>query len=445
MLAGIEAMTRESMGKEREVVVDEVKVGEVFYERSIYRVPEARLIRIFAVDITEKKQLEKQFLHAQKMEAIGRLAGGVAHDFNNILTAILGYRELIARRLGADHQLQKEADEIRKAAERAATLTRQLLAFSRKQVLEPRVLNLNVVVHDLETMLRRLIGENIALVIKTDSSLGRVKADPSQIEQIIVNLAVNARDAMLPLKRDGVLSVQTMDATVDEDEAGRRADLPAGRYAVLAIRDTGLGMSDEVKAHLFEPFFTTKNKGEGTGLGLATCYGIIKQSGGHITVASELGRGTTFSIYLPVVAAPADVVAKREESGELPRSRGHGESVLVVEDESAVRELCTLILRELGYTVLEAADGQEAIRVLEAQGRKAVSLVLTDVVMPHVGGKELADWVAAHSPQSKLLFISGYADDDTGLDTMIERGAAFLQKPFTGAALARKVRDVLDS
>ena len=388
-------------------------------------------------DVTESRALEQQLLQAQKMEAVGRLAGGVAHDFNNLLTAILGYADLMEERVSGDEDLSANLREIRTAGQRAAALTRQLLAFSRKQILQPRTLDLNTVVTSIEKMLRRLIGEDIEIVTRLAPSVGSVRADPGQIEQVLVNLAVNSRDAM---PRGGTLAIETSDVTLDAGFAAARPGAAPGPHAVLTVRDTGVGMTDDVKAHAFEPFFTTKTKGEGTGLGLATVYGIVKQSGGYVSVESEPGRGTTFRIYLPRVEEPA------EPPGEEPASqppRGH-ETILLVEDEEAVRRLSRSVLVARGYTVLEAVSGEEALEAARAHPGR-IHLLLTDLVMPKVGGRELATRLAATRPETKALFVSGYTDEAIAQHGALEPGIAFLQKPFTPLALARKVREVLDA
>lgn len=391
------------------------------------------------LDITEAKQAEDKFLQAQKVEAIGQLAGGVAHDFNNILTAITGYSELTQRHLASDDPIRHNIEEIRKAADRAAGLTRQLLAFSRKQTLQPKVIALNAVLVDMDKMLRRLIGEHIDLVALPGLDLGRVKVDPAQIEQILINLAVNARDAM---PYGGSLTIETKNATLDAAYARTHADVAPGRYVMLAVSDTGVGMTDEVKTHLFEPFYTTKGIGKGTGLGLATCYGIVKQSSGHIAVYSEPGRGTTFKIYLPLVDAEADAL---QDATSDTLVLGGQETVLLVEDEQAVREMATLVLGELGYYVLAAANGVEALEVLAQRDGTGCDLLVTDVVMPRMGGRELAAELAAKHPGVKVLFTSGYTDDAIVHHGVLEPGIAFLQKPYTTAALAGKIRSILDA
>ncbi|HWT83147.1 MAG TPA: ATP-binding protein, partial [Candidatus Methylomirabilis sp.] len=338
------------------------------------------------IDITERKRLEAQLRQSAKMEAVGRLAGGVAHDFNNLLTAILGYSDLMLERLPSDSQLHRYVREVKKAGDRAASLTRQLLAFSRQQVLAPQILNLNSVVADTQKMLRRLIGEDIELVTVADPSLGSVKVDPGQVEQVILNLAVNSRDAM---PSGGQLTIETtnMDLTGQEDIGFvEPSNVKPGPYVLLSVTDTGCGMEAEVQSHIFEPFFTTKDKDKGTGLGLSTVYGIVQQSGGHIAVRSEPDRGTAFKIFLPRVAE-ACAEAKGHESASQP---GKGsETILLVEDEAAVRELARMVLLAKGYSVLEAASGEEALQISE-QHRGSIPLVVTDVIMPHMSGQEMA-------------------------------------------------------
>ena len=389
-------------------------------------------------DITESKHLEEQLHRAQKMEAIGRLAGGIAHDFNNLLTIIVGYSQLVQSALQADEVNRSYVEEVMKAGERAASLTRQLLAFSRQQVLDTRILDLNTVVAGMDKMLRRLIGEDIELLTVMGADLGSVKADPGQIEQVIMNLAVNARDAM---PEGGKMILETANVDLDEGYAGEHFPLEPGRYVLLAMTDTGCGMSAETQSHIFEPFFTTKAKGKGTGLGLATVYGIVKQSGGYIWVYSEPGRGATFKIHLPRVE---DGV---EEIGPVVRSKDQqrgSEVILVVEDESALRALIKEVLQSLGYRVLEAPNGSEAL-VLAEWHHEPISLMLTDVVMPGMSGRELADRLVVLRPKTRVLFMSGYTDDAVFHHGVVPSGVPFLQKPFTSDALACKVREILDA
>lgn len=389
-------------------------------------------------DITEHKRLEEQLLQSQKMEAVGRLAGGIAHDFNNLLTAIIGYSQIILSGLDEGDPVRDQIGEIEKAGKRAAALTSQLLAFSRKQILQPKVLNLNAVIADIDKMLQRLIGEDIEMRINLDAAIGRVKADPGQIEQIIVNLAVNARDAM---PRGGKLTIETQNVYLDEPYANQHAEVQPGSYVMLAMSDTGTGMDKETQANIFEPFFTTKEKGRGTGLGLSTVYGIVKQSSGHIWVYSEPGRGTTFKIYLPLIEESAEIA---ETPAPIAESlRGH-ETILVVEDEEVVRNLACEILQMNGYTVLEAADANEALLKYE-QHEGAIHLMITDVVMPSISGRELAEHLTPSRPEMKVLYMSGYTDDAIVHHGVLDAGTAFLQKPFTPDALARKAREILDA
>ena len=399
---------------------------------------EVRRFVIVNRDITARKRLEEQFRQAQKMEAVGRLSGGIAHDFNNILGVIIGYGEILEERLEASNTLRPCADEILQAGRRAATLTRQLLAFSRQQVLAPRVLELNSVITDIQKMLRRVIGEDIELDTKLSADLGRVKADPGQIEQAILNLAVNARDAM---PRGGKFTIATENTELDAI-AVRRYSYPVkpGLYVLLSVSDTGTGMTSDTQAHIFEPFFTTKEKGKGTGLGLATVYGVVKQSDGYIQVHSEPGAGATFKIYLPLVDQPVDPEQKRPDSKPL---RGGGETILLVEDEDMLRTLTRNVLELLGYSVLEAADGQQACEISLQKNRK-IDLLLTDVVMPGMNGPALASELMTTRPALSVLYTSGYTGQAVGHGVIPER-SHFIPKPFTREDLARKVREALSS
>jgi len=388
-----------------------------------------------ATDITARKRLEEQLAQAQKMEAVGRLAGGVAHDFNNLLTVILGSVELLLDGLEPGHPVQPNAEEIRKAGERAALLTRQLLAFSRKQVLLPVVLDLNRVVLDGTRMLRHLIGEDIELLTLPDAPGAGVKADPTQLTQVILNLAINARDAM---PHGGTLTVRTANTSFDGAYASTHPDVVPGEYVTIAVSDTGHGIAPEVLPHIFEPFFTTKPPGLGTGLGLATSYGIVEQSGGHITLESVPGHGTTFFVHLPRVGDMG------EESGlRVAGSRGGQETILLVEDEEMVRLVASSRLRAKGYQLLEAANGQEAL-VLAAAHQGPIHLLFTDVVMPQMGGVELAARLAQTRPDTRVLYTSGYTQDP-----VVHQGAGgaediFLPKPYVGETLTRRVREMLD-
>ncbi|MDI6764701.1 MAG: PAS domain S-box protein [Thermodesulfobacteriota bacterium] len=389
------------------------------------------------VDITERKQLEEQLHQSQKMEAIGKLAGGIAHDFNNLLTVIKGYSQLSLLDLKEDDPLKGNIEEIQSATDRASNLTRQILAFSRRQVMEMGVFDLDSLLKDLDKMLRRLIGEDIEIVSVMADDLGRVKADPGQIEQVIMNLGVNARDAM---PGGGKLTIETANVELDEEYARKHVAVTPGRYVMLSVSDTGVGMTPEVKEKIFEPFFTTKERGKGTGLGLSTVYGIVKQSGGNIWVYSEPGRGTTFKIYLPRVDEPLDEVKKEVVEGELPRGN---ETIIVVEDEEEVRRLAVEILRRQGYKVLEASQGLDAFHICE-EHECPIHLLLTDVVMPRMSGRELADRAAEIYPEIKVLYMSGYTDNAIVRHGVLEKGMNFIQKPFTMNGLVRKVREVLD-
>jgi len=412
----------------------------VFLNNVVGFVENGSLVRVWGTqrDVSEQRRLEEQFRQSQKMEAVGQLAGGIAHDFNNLLTAILGNTQLLLRDLPPGDAMRGDVEEIRKASERAAGLTRQLLAYSRRQMLQPEVLDLNVVVGDMDRMLRRLIGEHIALVTVPAADLGRVRADPSQIEQVLVNLVVNARDAM---PAGGRLTIETANVDLDASYAQEHLGASPGAYTMLAVTDTGTGMDATVRAHLFEPFFTTKEVGKGTGLGLATVYGIVRQSGGHISVATEVGRGSSFKVYLPRVdqlpyaAAP---VAPR------PATARGSETVLVVEDDPAVLSLSSRALEAEGYTILCASDGADALRIVERYGGE-IHLLLTDVVMPGMSGRELAEQMAARRAGIRILYMSGYPGDAAVHQGTLVRGSAFLQKPFSPDSLARKVRETLDA
>ena len=415
---------------------------------------DGRIVGMLAVcrDLTERKRLEEQLRQAQKMETVGRLAGGVAHDFNNLLTAILGYSDFVQAALPPDDPVQRDVAEIVRAAERAARLTAQLLAFSRRQVMQFRPLDLNELVLDMGRMLRRVVGEDIELAVLPVAERGQVNADRSQLEQVLINLAVNARDAM---PDGGKLTIRTADVTLPDPHSsarqgpaqrvapligGAEEPLPAGHYVLLSVADTGCGMDAEVMSHLFEPFFTTKEVGKGTGLGLATVYGIVKQHGGDIQVRSEPGRGTTFDIYLPRLTEPAAHARPSAAKETLPR--GH-ERILLVEDEPTVRATLARMLRGLGYAVWEAGSGEEALRLVQ-RNRLELDLLVTDVVMPHMGGRELADRLAVECPTCGVLFMSGYTNDAILRHGVSEQRAALLEKPFGLRDLAYKVRAVLD-
>ena len=392
-------------------------------------------LEIIAEDVTERRALEDQFRQAQKMEAVGRLAGGVAHDFNNLLMVVSGYTEVLLEQLRKDDPLLAKVQAIQQAADRATTLTRQLLAFSRKQLLELKVVDVNAIVADMERLLRPLIGENIDLTTKLASNVGHTRADAGQLEQVIMNLVVNAKDAM---PTGGRILIQTSEEELD---AVRREHslIQPGSYILLSVSDTGAGMDKETQSRIFEPFFTTKEKGKGTGLGLSTVYGIVKQTGGYIFAHSELGSGSTFRIYLPKVADPPGQPGLVKHT-QAPS--GGSETVLLVEDEDSVRELVRETLQSKGYTVMEACDGINGMKVAETHDGK-IDILITDVVMPGMSGRELAQRVSASRPTIKVLYLSGYTEDAIIHEGVLDPGTAFLQKPFTLQALARKVRDVL--
>lgn len=405
----------------------------------------ARINEALKAEIAERKRseeerisLQEQLQQAQKMEAIGQLAGGVAHDFNNLLTIITGYSDLMLSQLNKEDSIYGDILEIKRAAERASTLTRQLLAFSRKQVLQPKILDLNQLVVNLDKMFRRLIGEDIELFTKIDEKLGKIKADPSQIEQVILNLVVNARDAM---PKGGKLTIETGNAELDEHYIRSHLGVKAGHYVMISISDTGVGMSPEVKERIFEPFFTTKEKGRGTGLGLSTVYGIVKQSEGYIWVYSEPGQGTTFKIYFPMIE---DVVESFEMTTDSIKTVQGTETILLVEDEEMVRGLVRMVLERNGYHVLEASSGENALRIAQEYRSQPIHLMVTDVVMPGMSGRELADCIKILRPEMKILYISGYTNDAIVRHGVLEEGMAFLQKPFTANILTHKVREVLD-
>ena len=407
---------------------------------NLLNIPVVNGFLVNGYDITERKRLEEQLQHSQKMEAVGRLAGGVAHDFNNLLTVITGYSEiLLSRHLKETDPLSPLVTEIKKAGERATALTSQLLTFSRRNLHQRKVFDLNPVILNIEKMLRRLIGEDVTLVTKLEPNLGLIKADPSQIEQVIINLAVNARDAM---PRGGVLTIKTQAVQVDEIFARHRIGLEAGPYALLSVADTGAGINAETMAHIFEPFFTTKNKGEGTGLGLSIVYGIVQQSDGYIGVESQPGQSTTFEIYLPQTSQMD--LPPTLDSPNLQQS-GSSETILLVEDEEAVRELANRVLHLDGYTVIEASSGLDAIKISEDYP-DTIDLLVTDVVMPGgISGRELAENLTQQRSEMKVLYMSGYTNDATIKHGIQQSEAAFLQKPFTLGSLSKKIRQVLDS
>jgi hypothetical protein len=429
-------------GKEARADIEEPRLGKVFDATAtpLHNSGSAVLGCVEVLrDISERKRVEEQLRQSQKMEAVGQLAGGMAHDFNNLLMAIIGYSDLGLARLREGDHLRKYVQEIKKAGERAASLTRQLLAFSRRQVLVPQVLDLNSVVSNLQKMLRRLIGEDIDLLTVPGPSLGRVKADPGQMEQVIINLAVNARDAM---PQGGKLTIETGNVELDESYTCSHLDVTPGRYAMLVASDSGCGMDAETLSHIFEPFYTTKEEGKGTGLGLATVYGIVKQSGGHISVASDPGKGTTFRIYLPLVEEGIELVRPGPAAGK--SSRGT-ETVLLVEDDLTARDVVREVLQSRGYTVLEATGSNEALEIGERQVSRPIHLMLADVVMPEMSGPRLADRLACLHPKMKVLYMSGYTDAAVARHVKLTRDIPYLQKPFAAEVLARKVRELLDA
>jgi PAS domain S-box-containing protein len=394
---------------------------------------------LFAEDVTERRALEQQLRQAQKMEAVGRLAGGIAHDFNNLLMVISGYSEFLLGQIGDDPGMRGHAQEIANAAARATSLTRQLLAFSRKQMLDPKIVDLNSVVAENVKMLTRVIGEDIDLVMVPGPDIGAVKADPGQIEQVIMNLAVNARDAM---PHGGKLTIETVNVILDANYARFHAPVKPGDYVMLAISDTGMGMDADTQAHIFEPFYTTKGL-KGTGLGLSTVYGIVKQSEGYIWLYSEVGKGTSFKIYLPRFSATGEVPAMQPALAQEPTSPGH-ETILLVEDEENLRRLARQSLENQGYRVIDAPDGATAIQISQTH-KDPIHLLLTDVIMPGINGRELADKVAPTRPDMRVLYMSGYTENHIGHNGTLDEGITLLQKPFTLPALKAKVREMLDT
>jgi PAS domain S-box-containing protein len=389
-------------------------------------------------DVTERKWLEAQMFQSQKMETVGKLAAGIAHEFNSILTVIIGQSELMLGDLPAESPLARNASEISEAASRAATLTRQLLAYGRKQFLQPQTLDLNSVIASMEGMFHHLMGSEVDLQVVPAPGLRAVKADAGQIEQVIMNMAINARDAM---PNGGKLTLESANVSFDEESVARYPELKAGDYAMLAITDTGVGMRADVKARVFEPFFSTKEVGQGTGLGLSTCYGIIKQSGGHISVYSEPARGATFKIYLPQVGQQTNAEIGRRDPPDLPRGT---ETILLVEDDPGLRDMAATLLRRLGYTVLAAADGIEALSLRQQLDLGGIDLLLTDVVMPRMGGKELSERVRELHPHTRILFTSAYTENAVIHQGLLNKGVTLLQKPFTPSALAHTLREALD-
>ena len=430
-----------------EVAVECMKDGAHDYilKTSLTRLPSAVQSALEKVRAIEEKRRaeealrlsEEQLRTSQRLEAVGQLAGGVAHDFNNLLTVISGYSELILNRLTESDDNRPKVQEIKRAAERASTLTRQLLAFSRKQVLQPKLFDLNHLVSDMSKMLRRLIGENIEMTTVIGEAVA-IKADPGQIEQVLMNLVVNARDAM---RNGGRLTIETARVEIDEVYASTHLNVQAGRYVMLAVTDTGCGIDADTRKHIFEPFFTTKEQGKGTGLGLSTVYGIVKQSGGHIWLYSELGHGTTFKIYLPAATEMETQPAAAPTQGALP---GGTETILIVEDEPQIRKLAFDCLAYCGYDVLSSSNGVEALQLIERLNRP-VALILTDVVMPKLSGRELSERIRAVQPSAKVLFMSGYTNDSVVNHGILDGDTWFIQKPFTLHSLVRRVREVLDS
>jgi PAS domain S-box-containing protein len=395
----------------------------------------ADVLEAIAEDVTDRRALEDQFRQAQKMEAVGRLAGGVAHDFNNLLMVISGYAEVILAQLHPQHPLHEKGRAIQQAADRATTLTRQLLAFSRKQLLELKVVDVNAIVQDMERLLRPLIGENVEFVTLLCPEAAQTRADAGQLEQVLMNLVVNAKDAM---PNGGRLTIQTQNTVVDESHRRGQQFIRPGSYVMLSVSDTGMGMDKETQSRIFEPFFTTKEKGKGTGLGLSTVYGIVKQSGGYVIVQSEHGRGSSFHIYLPKALG----VAERHAPPVTDAALGGTETILLVEDEESVRQLVRDTLVAKGYQVLEAEGGEAGLELSAAHTGK-IDLVITDVVMPGIGGRELVKHLSNTRPDTKVLYLSGYTEDAIVSDGSIESGTAFLQKPFSLQHLSLKVREVL--
>jgi len=397
----------------------------------------AEVVEIIAEDITERRVLENQFRQAQKMEAVGRLAGGVAHDFNNLLMVISGYAEVLLEQTRKGNPLYPKIEAIHQAADRATNLTHQLLAFSRKQLLELKVVDLNIIIEDMERLLRPLIGENIELQTQLAPDLGRTRADAGQIEQVLMNLVVNSKDAM---PQGGKITIQTANARLDNEDLRREYTyIQPGSYVVLSVTDTGEGMDKETQLRIFEPFFTTKEKGKGTGLGLSTVYGIIKQSRGYVLVESEPAQGTTFRIYLPRVE---DALEPTGAASAARTHAGGSETVLLVEDEESVRQLVRETLESKGYKVLEAENGEAALQIVATHSGK-IDMLITDVVMPGMSGRELSARLCASRPQTKVLYLSGYTEDAIVHEGVVDPDTAFLQKPFTLQMLSRKVREVL--
>ncbi len=424
-----------------ELAVDSLKSGATDYvlkERLGRLAPAVRRAMREVKERKERQLLEAQIVESQKMDVIGQLASGVAHDFNNILAVIMGYSDIMLQLLDPDDRLHNYVGEIRAASERAAGLTGQLLVFSRKQTVQTTVLDLNTVTQDLDQMLRRLIHENIEMVVVPGDQIGRINADAGHIGQVLMNLVVNARDAM-PM--GGKVTITTSNVTILEKELQTNASAIPGDYVMLSVSDTGTGMTDEVKAHLFEALFTTKPKGKGTGLGLATCQTIVRQAGGHIRVCSEIGKGTEFKIYYPRVDQPLDAAARATQAGPIPRGT---ETLLVVEDDRSVRHLARGVLEAQGYEVLCASNGQDALHVAREHQGSPIRMTVTDVIMPQMGGVVMAEWLKVTYPDMKILFTSGYTDDALVQHGVVGTGVEFLPKPYSPATLSHKVRELLD-
>ena len=409
----------------------------VFMSTSTVKDDDGQPVVVVAVlsDITLRKQLEAQLRQSQKMEAIGQLAGGVAHDFNNLLTVIEGYIDLLKNKLGQNNGVENYIKQMKNATDRALSHTRQLLTFSRRQVVQPKIIDVNKTIKELSKMLNRLIGEHIELITNLDQKIWPIKVDPSQFEQVILSLIVNARDAM---PKGGELSIETELIKLDKNYNRFHPDVKPGDYVLIKVSDTGIGMSEEVQQRIFEPFFTTKEKGKGTGLGLATVYGIVKQNNGHIAVQSEVGKGTTFSVYFPALKAKS---YSEEETGDSAQLKGQGQQILVVEDEYLVRELICDTLRNLGYNVLEASNGEQALKVF-LQNANKIDLVLTDLVMPVMNGRKLAEMLKKEKPDIRLLFMTGYDDNAISKQGMVTEDIDYITKPFSPAKLAKKLEEV---
>jgi len=425
-----------------EMAVEAMRKGADDYllkDRIIRLGPAVRRVLHEVEERAEHRRLEAQFIEAQKMEVVGQLAGGVAHDFNNVLAVIIGYSELIADGVGPDHPMQKHIEEVKHAADRASGLTRQLLVFSRKQTVQAVEIDPNEVVESMEKMMGRLIDENVEMTVIYGNQIGMIKADAGYIWQVLMNLVVNARDAM---PNGGKLAIETSAVMLNETYVSAHPGTTSGNYIMLSVSDTGTGMTDEVKARLFEALFTTKPPGKGTGLGLATCQTIVRQSGGHIDVISELDKGTTFQVYFPRIDQP--LTGMVSPSSKVEPLRGGTETVLVVEDEPSLRHLAQGVLKAQGYNVLTAPNGQDALRVVDEHQGKPIALVFTDVIMPRMGGKAMAEWLQITYPDLKILFTSGYTEDAIAHHGVLDAGIEFLPKPYTPIALVRKVRELLD-